>query len=103
MDLVEQIEVYIHDAELLSYTIQKSNFMIDRLEGNDELQQHYIEQLKPTVDEYKQTIKALEFLFKEYFNWEKKNKKTRNLRYRRLYKMVLKDLVKPTPPTSTQS
>jgi hypothetical protein len=97
MDIVEHIETYVHEAELLTHVIEKSNFMIDRLEGNPELQQHYSEQLMPTIQEYRQTIQALKFLFEEYFLWEKKNSSTRNLRYRRLYRMVLKELIKPVP------
>lgn len=94
MDLVENIEQYVHEAELLSHTIEKCNFMISRLEGDQEMQKFYTEQLTPTLDEYRQLVKALKFLFEEYFAWEKKNFKTRNLRYRRLYKLVIKDSVK---------
>lgn len=95
MELIDEIEGYIKECELLSYTIEKSNFMIDAIGDEPELRKHYIDQLKPTIDEYKMNLKALEFLFNEYFDWEKKNKKTRNLRYRRLYNLVTKDLNKP--------
>lgn len=98
-DLIDQIEEYIKEAGLLSDIIEKSNFMIDRLTGNDELQNHYIQELAPTIAEYRTTIKSLEILFQQYFAWERKIKKTRNLRYRRLHKIVLKDLSKPVPPT----
>lgn len=102
MDLVEQIEAYIHEANLLSHTIEKSNFMIEAIGHEEELRDHYIQQLQPTIDEYKETIKALDCLFQQYFVWEKKNQKTRNLRYRRLYKMIVEDLKKLTLPTSTR-
>lgn len=91
---MEQIEIFLKEADILSYIIEKSNFMIARLEGNDELQQEYTEQLKPTLDEYKSTIQALKFLFEEYFDWEKRTISVRNLRYRRLYTQLCKQEVK---------
>lgn len=98
MDLTEQIEKYLHEADLLSHTITNANFMIDKLEGRPDLQDGYIDELKPIILEYLHTIKALRFLFEEYFVWEKKIVNTRNLRYRRLYSLILKDLSKPVPP-----
>lgn len=98
MDLISQIEGYIHEADTLSSMIEKSNFMIERLDGRPDLQKPYIDELREIVSEYLSTIKALSFLFKEYFEWERKIKKTRNLRYRRLNKLILEDLAKPVPP-----
>jgi hypothetical protein len=98
MDLTNQIETYIYEADILSSMIQKANSVIDRLEGRPDLQNSYNEELKPVIEEYLNTIKALNFLFEEYFEWEKKIQSTRNLRYRRLHKLILKDLAKPVPP-----
>lgn len=92
MDLQNQIESYIHEADILSHVITKSNFMIDKLEGRPDLQEPYFEEIKPILEEYVNTIKALRFLFEEYFEQEKKIQNTRNLRYRRLYTLLLKDL-----------
>jgi len=99
MDLTDQIESYLYEADLCSNIIQWSNYVIDKLEGRPDLQEVYIDELKPIIEEYLQTIKALQFLFEEYFVWERKIQSTRNLRYRRLYKLILKDLAKPVPPT----
>lgn len=100
MDLIEQIEEYVYEARLLSHIIEKSNYVIDGLEGEPELKIYYIKQLQPTIEEYRGYLKALKFLFDEYFKWEKLNSKTRNLRYKRLYNLVLEDLNKPIPPIS---
>jgi hypothetical protein len=100
MELTSQIEEYLYEADILSEMIQKSNFMIEKLEGRPDLQALYIEELKPIIDEYLNTLKALNFLFKEYFEWEKKNRTTRNLRYRRLNKLILNDLTIKVPPKS---
>ncbi len=99
-DFIEQIEEYIVEANLLSHTIEKFNFMLDASVGDVELQKEYEERLTPTIQEYKETIKALNALFEQYFAWEKRNVKTRNLRYRRLNKMIKKDLKNSILPIS---
>lgn len=96
-DLTEQIEAYIFDADILSHIITKSNFVIDKLNGRPDLQEPYLDELEPVVEEYVNTIKALKFLFEEYFVWEKKVQPTRNLRYRRLYALISKDLAQSVP------
>lgn len=98
MEIINQIENYIEEAGLLSDMIQKSNFMVDKLEGRPDLQDTYLEELEPIIHEYLDTLRALRTLFEEYFEWEKKVQPTRNLRYRRYYKLIVEDLSKPVPP-----
>lgn len=94
MDFLNQIEDYIRESDLLSQMITNSNFMIDRLEGRPDLQESYLDEVEPIIEDYLNTIKALRFLFEEYFDWERKNKTVRNLRYRRLYSLIMQDLSK---------
>lgn len=99
VELINQIENYITEAGLLTNIITQSNFMIDKLDGRPDLQEPYYEEIEPIIHEYLDTIKALKFLFEEYFDWEKKIQNTRNLRYRRYYSLIVQDLAKPVPPT----
>lgn len=98
MDLTEQIEFYIGEADCLSGIIQRSNYVIDRMEGTPDLQEVYEDELMPIIQEYLGVIRILESLFESYFETERQTDKIRNLRYRRLYKLIKTDLAKPVPP-----
>lgn len=88
---VSKIEYLIGEARNLYYVVFNCNHMIDKLEGEPELQESYIEETLPLIQEHNQILEELLKEFEDYFVLEKVEGAPINFRYRRLYTEMKKD------------
>jgi len=86
------IEFLLTQLKDLDSIIEKSVDLIEKLENNKELQEMYLDEVKPFVDEYKSVSKELVQDFIEHFKWEKSINRPRSLRYRRIYSQLVSDI-----------
>lgn len=93
---VSKIEYLLGEARNLYYVVFNCNHMIDRLEGEPELQENYIEETLPLIQEHTAILEELFKEFEEYFELEKKEGAPINFRYRKLY-TVMKEDSNPLP------
>ncbi len=95
----DKIEYLLTELRQLYYIVQNCHDLIERLEGS-EVQDVYIEETIPLVQDHNTLRKELLKEFESHFEWERKTRQPRNLRYRRLYNEMMKDKdLTPVPPT----